>query len=203
MSIYRFIGRIWQYIKRISAVYFSALPGQYTEKKVEILKEFYFLTNSYLKNQNVDYWIAYGTLLGYHREKGILSHDIDLDYGAPGASFESIWNNRNTLPKGLTLENWSDRHRGPKLFFSYKGFDADIYFYEEVNEELVPFLISDIPADMEPVLRQNIYPLHEVDFLGDKTYIPENPKNYLEQCYGYIGPGAAFDKKTGYWYKVK
>jgi len=193
--------RLSQYINRITSVYFTTKHGNYTAKKVALLREFYELTNNYLKTQKTDYWLAYGTLLGYHRENGIISHDIDLDFGAPGEAFEAIWTNRSALPKGLKLYNTSHKHRGPKLFFSYKGFDADVYFYEKKGHLMDPFLISSIPADMAAFPQEWIYPLQKVEFLGELTYVPSNPKAYLEHCYGYIGRGAAFDKKTGYWYK--
>jgi phosphorylcholine metabolism protein LicD len=193
--------RLGQYLHRLTSVYLTSLPGGYTDKKVAVLKEFYQLTNDYMKAQGVEYWIAYGTLLGQHRINGILPHDIDIDYGAPGEAFDAIWNNREKLPKGLKLYNTSKNHRGPKLFFSYKGYDGDFYFYEKVDQTLVPYLISSIPSDMQVLPLEMIYPLKKVSFLDKETYISNKTKDYLELCYGYIGAGAAFDKKTGYWYK--
>jgi len=197
------IKRLWQYLNRFASVYFYALPGGYTDRKIEILKKFYEISNTFLHELGVDYWLAYGTLLGYYREKGILKHDIDLDYGAPESSFDKIWNNKHLLPRELRLYNTSFKHRGPKLFFSYKGFDADIYFYEEKGDRLEPFLISSIPADMQALPVDFIYPLQPVDFLGLNTFVPAQSEKYLEHCYGYIGTNAIFDKQTGYWHEKK
>lgn len=197
------ISRVFQYARRISAVYLSVLPGGYNRRKLELLTYFYENTNGFLRDLGVDYWISYGTLLGWYREGGIIAHDIDVDYSAPSEAFEVIWNNRDRLPDGFKLFDTSANHNGPKLYFSYKGFDADIYFYERKDGLMYPTLISSIPSDMIEFPEEWIYPLQEVSFLGYQTYVPSNAKAYLEHCYGYIGKNAAFDKKTGYYYEKK
>lgn len=197
------IRRIIQYTQRITAVYLNALPGGYNRRKLELLRTFYEATNSFLKDLGVDYWLSYGTLLGWYRERGIIAHDIDIDYAASTDAFELIWQNRDRLPSGFKLFDTSENHNGPKLFFSYKGFDADIYFYEKREGKMYPTLISSIPSDMIEFPQEWIYPLEEVTFLGAKTKVPSAPKAYLEHCYGYIGKNAAFDKKTGYYYEKK
>ncbi len=194
------ITRIFQYVQRFSAVYLNALPGAYNRRKLELLKEFYEKTNSFLKDLGVEYWLSYGTLLGWYREGGIIAHDIDIDYAASSDMYERILKDEDKLPVGLKLFDTSENHKGPKLYFSYKGFDADIYFYEKREGMMYPTLISSIPSDMIEFPEEWIYPLREVSFLNNQTYVPSNTKAYLEHCYGYIGKNAAFDKKTGYYY---
>jgi len=195
--------RLKQYLEQFISIYFHSIPGGYTARKISLLKQFYTLTNSYPRDLEIDYWLAYGTLLGYYREKGLLAHGIDLDYGAPEESFGKIWDNRHQLPRGLKLFNTSHRHKGPKLFFSYKGFDADIYFYGKKGNKMVPYLISSIPADMKAFPVDYIYPLVDRLFLGQTTFAPAKPKDYLKHCYRYIGRHAVFDPKSGYWYEKK
>jgi phosphorylcholine metabolism protein LicD len=191
--------RIWQYILRIFFVYFFTLPGNYQNRKLKILREFYHLTNQFLMSLDIEYWLAYGTLLGYYREKDIIKHDIDLDFGATQQAYQVILNNQHKLPPVIKLFDTSKNHNGPKLFFSYKGFDTDIYFYDKKDNLLVPFLISSIPADMTPFDVNYIFPITKSDFLGGSTFIPADPLKYLEHCYGYIGKNAKFNKSTGLW----
>lgn len=194
------LQRLGQYLNRFTAVYLTATPGKYTERKLQILQEFYELTNSFLQELEVDYWISYGTLLGHFREGGIIAHDIDIDYSANTSAYQKILDNQKKLPKGLKIFDTSKNHYGPKLFFSYKGFDGDIYFYDEKDGMMNPTLNSSIPSDMIPFPKEHIYPLKKVDFLERKTFVPNDSEAHLKHCYGYIGSNAAFDAKTGYYY---
>lgn len=194
------LERIGLYIQRYAAVYLCALPGRYTARKLKILQDFYDITNRFLKDLEVDYWISYGTLLGHYREGGIISHDIDIDYSANTNCYQKILDNKDKLPKGVKIYDYSERHFGPKLFFSYKGFDGDIYFYEEKDGLMHPTLKSSIPSDMTSFPKEHIYPLKTADFLGQETYIPNDSEAHLTHCYGYLGPNAAFDPDSGYYY---
>ena len=45
---------------------------------VELLQRFTEALNA----EGIDYWLEFGTLLGYYREHDFIAHDDDLDFGA-------------------------------------------------------------------------------------------------------------------------
>lgn len=195
------LSSIIQKLQRIINVYFTTTPGNYTNKKLEILSKIYEVTNDYMKKTGAMYWIDFGTLLGYHREGTILPHDIDVDFGAHEDEFDKIWSKRNELPKGFKLYDTSDRHRGPKLYFNYKGFDADVYFYEDKDGTLTSYENSHYPNERTPYPKELAMPVKPAEFLGQKTFVPAQPVKYLEHIYNYLGSNGWRDKKTGYWYE--
>lgn len=195
------LSSIIQKLQRIIHVYFTTLPGNYTNKKLEILSEIYAVTNEYMKNTGAMYWIDFGTLLGYHREGAILPHDIDVDFGAHEDEFEKIWGKKDQLPKGFKLYDTSFRHRGPKLYFNYKGFDADVYFYEDKDDTLTSYENSHYPNERTPYPKALAMPVKPAEFLNQSTFVPAEPQKYLEHIYNYLGSNGRRDNKTGYWYK--
>src|SRR5690606_32855738 len=102
----------------------------------KILWELFVIVNEFLQTLEIDYWANFGTLLGFFREEGIIGHDIDIDFGCDEKLYSYIWENRHRLNKNVSMHDTSHRHHGPKLYFSYKGFDADIYFYQNNGEKL-------------------------------------------------------------------
>ena len=176
-------------------------PGGRERKKTKALAELFRVANQYLSQLNVDYWLVDDTLLGYFREGGILMHDRDIDIGAHEKEYSKIWQTRHALPSGFTMRDTSYRHRGPKLYIEYQGWEADIYFYEDRNHQLLSYTDSRIGGEYKPFPKTYIYPLQDTVFLGENTHVPHRIKAYLEHMYGYIGVDAVQDKKTGYWFR--
>ena len=170
------LTRLWQYIQRIINVYCVSLPGNYQNKKISHLKKIYQVTNGYLKTLDIDYWLDFGTLLGYYREQDILPHDIDVDFGITEKYFKKIWASKQMLPKGFTMYDTSHNHRGPKLFISYKGFYVDLYFYEDQGKKIASYERSKYPSDSKPLDKHLVFPIKEIEFLGSSTFIPNAPK---------------------------
>ncbi len=195
------LSSVIQKLQRIINVYFSALPGGYKKKKLEILDQIFRVTNDYMQKTGATYWMDFGTLLGYHREGGIIGHDIDVDFGAHESEFDKIWSKRNDLPDGFKLYDTSYKHRGPKLYFNYKGFDADVYFYEDKDGTLTSYENSNYPNERTPFDKSLALPVKETTFLGIKTYEPAQTQKYLEHIYNYLGSDGYRDTKTGYWHK--
>ena len=155
--------------------------------------------NRYLRDLGIDYWLVYGTLLGWHRDGRILAHDYDVDFGAPAACFPRIWESRDRLPAGFTLRDTSPRHHGPKLYCEYRGWEADIYFFREMDGQLCSTERSRNPGDMKPFPRDYFYPRQSTTFLGEATWVPAKSTGYLEHIYGYLGPDAVRDPETRYF----
>ena len=168
--------------------------------KMRVLDTLFKEVNRYLRSLGGDYWLAYGTLLGYYRNRRILAHDSDVDFGAHEKTFDRIWDNRGKLSPGFKMYDTSSRHRGPKLYIAHKGWEADIYFYEDAGSHLRSYEQSRYPGEYRPFPKAYVYPLETTTFLGSETRVPCQTQRLLGHHYGYIGENAVRDKETGYWY---
>ena len=192
--------RLTQYIKRIANVVLFAMPGHYQKRKLEILEEMYRLSISVLKKSGEPFWLDFGTLLGYHRSGGIIPHDIDIDLAMMESSYEAVKKLKNQLPRGLKFYDTSSNHEGPKVYFSYKGYDFDVFFYQDCNETVRSYVEALYPNERQHIPKNLIWPLKEDTFLGEKITVPADTKGYLELMYGYLGTGGNRDKTTGLWH---
>lgn len=164
--------------------------------KVRVLTEVFHGVNAYLRSLGVDYALGYGTLLGWHRERRILPHDYDIDFIAPVEAYPAIKASGAALPFGFTLHDTSYRHFGPKLYVSYLGWEADIYFLRTEGACLRSTEDCVNPGDVAPFPRDFFYPLQTAEFLGVPTFVPARPVDLLTLHYGYLGPDAVRDPVT-------
>lgn len=192
--------RTIQYLKRVANIYLTSWPGLYQKKKIKILEELYRISAQTLNQTGEEFWLDFGTLLGYYRDGGIIPHDIDVDFAMHEKSYEAIANLKN-LPSYLKLYDTTPKHNGPKMYFSYKGFDVDIYFYEDLGDKLKSYEKSHFPNERQEIPRDLVYPLQEMKLFGEKGYVPAKTKEYLEFIYGYIGRNGIRDSSTGFWRK--
>ncbi len=165
------------------------------------LTEVYSVTNRFLYNLQLEYWLVYGTLLGYYRTGEIIAGDRDVDFGVHERHYAQVWAARVALPPGFRMFDTSYNHYGPKLYVEHRGWEADIYFYKDANDQLQSYEKSNNLGDMQPFPRSVVYPRRPATFLGEATYIPQDAHAYLVHTYGYIGSDAVKDRKTGYWRK--
>ncbi|XOV93986.1 MAG: LicD family protein [Bacteroidota bacterium] len=193
--------RIFQYIQRWANIYLTTIPGNYQARKLEILKNLFEVVNNFLMDSGEEYWLDFGTLLGYHREGGIIPHDIDVDFSMMEKSYDKVVKIMHKLPRAYKFYDTSYRHNGPKLYISYKGFDADVYFYQEIGDEVRSTEKTKWPNERQLIPKNLIIPLTTAEFLNQKTFVPKNPKAYLEYVYGYLGKDGMRNKQTGLWEK--
>ena len=168
-------------------------------RRLEALVRLYRVVNAHLAELGVEYWINFGTLLGWHRSGSILEHDKDVDFGAPVDAYARLCAARSSLPAGVRLFDTSHRHSGPKLYYCQDGWEADVYFYAEEQGQLYTRLKSSSPGETAPFPRSWIYPLKPVVFHGAATFIPAETEQWLRHTYGYLGPDAVRDRATGYF----
>ncbi len=167
-----------------------------------LLRELYQYSVDFMNQTGEEYWLDFGTLLGYQREKGIIAHDIDVDFGMHEKSYQKVLSQKHLLAKKVKFYDSSHRHRGPKLYFNYKGFDVDIYFYEDLGDAVRNYENTRWPNERREVPKDLVYPLQGVNFLGKKSLIPAQPKEYLEYIYGYLGTDSKRNRDTGFWEKT-
>ena len=171
------------------------------KQKLLVLEELFRVANDYLDQQGIEYWITLGTLLGYYRENNLITHDTDIDFGMHEKDFNKVLSGASRLPAGFRLFNTTFDHRGPKLYIEHKGWEADLYFFEDTQSELRSYIKTEEGGESKPFPKNLVYPLQKAEFLGVETRIPANPKTLLEHFYGYIGADAERDPDTGYWYR--
>lgn len=192
--------RLIQYIKRIANVVLYTLPGRYQQRRIQILEQMYQLSVDTLEKTGEPFWLDFGTLLGQYRSNGIIPHDIDIDVAMMESSYEAVTKIKSKMPKGLKFYDTSHNHAGPKIYFSYKGYDFDIFFYQDEGETIRQFVDAKYPNERQSLSKDFVFPLKEVAFLDRKVRVPFNSKKYLEKMYGYLGTGGTRDQVTGLWH---
>ena len=158
--------------------------GQHESQKLQALKTLYQVTNRFLERLGVEYWLIHGTLLGHYRLGRPLPGDVDIDFGASEQYFDQILGRASDLPNGFNLHDTSFNHYGPKLYVSYKGWEADIYFYKEEANQLKPYEKDPKAGYESPLKRDWIFPLQPIEFWEEATYAPNDAEAVLKTIYG-------------------
>ena len=174
---------------------FVSIQGK--EEARQELRELYQLLCDFLQRAEVEFFLDAGTLLGQHRDGDIVLGDKDVDLGLFAEDFERVWEARALLPPGIVLRDTSFRHLSPKLHLEYKGWKGDLYFYERRGDTLVWESRKVYPCSSEAVPREEILPLRKVEFLDRHTAVPQKSEEFLKRRFGYLGPQALRDRRSG------
>lgn len=169
----------------------------------QALRELFQLANRWLSTLGLPYWLNFGTLVGYHRERDIIHGDLDVDLAMWERDYPAVWAARDSVPRPLRLFNTTHRHLGPKLYLEYEGWEADIYFLRNEDGMARSLEKSLMINDTTPFPADWIEPLERVDFLGEKTWAPHRTLDFLTHTYGYLGADGKRDPRTGYWHPPK
>ncbi len=193
------IVRYSQYVSRVLHTGVSSRQ----KNKLAILEHLFCVVNDFLHRSGSTYWITYGTLLGHVRDRALMPHDQDIDFALPVREYDGIIGSARRLPVGFSLHDSSRYHNGPKLYISYKGYDADLYFFRDAGENLQSCeRDKNNSRYMLPVDRHLILPVRPAIFLGHETFVPAQADQYLSFVYGYTGADAKFNRVTHFWEKT-
>lgn len=149
-----------------------------------------------ISRRGIPAFAAYGTLLGFVRENGFLSHDDDIDLGVlPGE-----WNARRLLEVLLTEEsgfsfNSAFAYNGKVTEFnlSYKNVPIDFFFYEADGDKFYAGSYHYFPEVNYPAPNANtaqrvgeprIEGLSILNIYGVDFPVPANTEYVLEKLYG-------------------
>ncbi|GMU52191.1 MAG: hypothetical protein AMXMBFR33_13370 [Candidatus Xenobia bacterium] len=179
------------------------LGASHREAVARQLGRLFVTTNAFLRETGVDYWLAFGTLLGQHREGQIIRGDVDVDFGLRESDYTRVKKAASRLPPGFRLQDTSARHLGPKLYVEWDGWEADLYFYRAEQSWLLPLERGTFPGERSKIPDEFVFPLQSATFLGQETWLPARPRELLEHHYGYLGSDAVRDRATGYFVRQR
>lgn len=166
-----------------------------------------------LNHAGVQFWLDYGTLLGYQREHDFIGHDNDLDTGAfiedADRVYEALCNNGFKLVRHYrTIDGEYLEH-----CYSRVGTDMtiDVFFYRRDINLVHGTCFS--PKDEKININKNLFKdipfktilvttpftgLTKTSFKGADVYVPTNTDEYLKANYGdnYMIPDPTFSFKN-------
>lgn len=148
-----------------------------------------------IERHHLPIFAAYGTLLGFVRDKGFLPHDDDIDLGVlPGE-----WTPKRLLKLLLEEEGFSFlfafsyNDRVTELKLQYNGIPVDFFFYEDDGERFYAGSYHYFPDVKYPspnansaqrVAEPRIKGLVTFLVYGIEFPVPANTEYVLEQLYG-------------------
>ncbi len=156
----------------------------------EVLKDLATLFKKY----DIPAFAAYGTMLGFVRDGGFITHDDDMDIGVmPG-----MWSPQMLLR--LLIENgykvlyvFKFHDRVTEFKVEYKCIPIDFFFYEENNDEYLSHLYFYVEGTKYPTPNANsVKVVHTPKFEGiqwisvfDEEFpVLKNPERFLAALYG-------------------
>ncbi len=153
-----------------------------------------------------DYWLDYGTLLGFQRHGALLPGDDDLDFGVRAVNHSLL--SREMEKAGMNLVKRVNVDGTPAMEqYRYRGFRFDIFYYRQIGQMLVTYLwLPDHYEMPQPYayahglatlseIRFRPFSTQYIKFYGLPFRVPEDVDGYLSQHYGddYLIPRSDFN----------
>ena len=151
------------------------------------------------KAVDCNYWIDFGTLLGFHREGHLLSHDFDIDISIMQDEYTDGL--KNCLKKrGFQLQK--EYYAFDKLVeqsWRWKGVYVDLFMYQKKEDKIFPYFFYTDKTVQESRVQAGIYRFAGLDarsvFLppvkpiakkfGELSLmVPEDTDTHLKTIYG-------------------
>lgn len=133
-----------------------------------------------LEKNQIPYCLAFGTLLGAVRDHEIMEHDTDIDIGI----FNNFWADEDLfqkvamdfLDKNIIIYNLAANH---VMNLGREKIPVDLYYHKK---EIDTYSIRG--AGWKLQLPSHYFtPLNQIEFLGQKFYIPNHVEEYLAELY--------------------
>ena len=150
---------------------------------------------SLAKENEWDYFITYGTLLGAYREHHFIKHDDDIDIAVNNKNL-SISTIKKMCEVGFQLKGiFTTNDRAYKhICFYYKGITFDLYGFSRVDKKIVQFEPVAIDRNWDYSVNINKFGVAKTSFKDEgmqsvifekaEVMIPTNTKDFLEGLYG-------------------
>lgn len=159
-----------------------------------------------LNAAEIDYWLDFGTLLGYYREHDFIKHDNDLDFGAYIEDAEKIRKVLISVGFELVRNYWVVGEDGKEDCFRFNDSTVDVFYYKKNGNKLIgnsfnPLKTVKLNEIIPFQVMQFIQPYSGLKrdlFLGVEVKVPKNADEYLRANYGddYMIPNPKFNWMT-------
>jgi len=141
--------------------------------------------NKALRNKGLKPFLMSGTLLGYLRSGCIMPHDKDVDIGIIG--WEGQFDVAQALLELGGFKISYDELKGKNTFlFAPKDYRnqvaIDVFFFHEKDDHFLHGI--DFQYGYTQNFKFSKFKLNEIDFLGEKFFIPDEPEVKLTENYG-------------------
>jgi len=185
-------------------LYSRKLQKPFLRNGYNIFKDFC----STLNKHEIQFWLCYGTLLGYVRENGIIKHDCDFDIGIWYSDYSKELENILILAGYKLIREFKSvsSYEAFEQTYSKDGVQIDIFYHHsDSNKSWSHIFYREEDDDLESGIyriRKLDYPsapLEKTLFLGCDVYVFKNKEIYLEEIYGtdWRIPNPKFDWKKG------
>lgn len=147
-----------------------------------------------LESESIDFFVDFGTLLGFIREGGFLGHDLDIDIGVIVEDDNTRNRVRNALVNGGCKLSSTSIYNSTIIreSYTYSGIKFDVCFYETDGKESICYLFY-VPNDADLMLNERyVAKMHYtlIDGVEKRRFtditinIPKDPERLLEEKYG-------------------
>lgn len=152
-----------------------------------------------LEENEIYYWIEYGTLLGAIREKKIIEHDYDIDIGVLESKIDKVKLEKVLKKSGFKkISEISLNGKVTENKYKYKKLKIgiDFYFFYEEKDKIKGYCYGSLPGltYTETLKKLNGLIVYECIFkkfdiikyeiYGRKIKIPQNYNEHLIEYYG-------------------
>jgi phosphorylcholine metabolism protein LicD len=168
-------------------ILFKSLKNYYKELKFKTcLKDM----KKILDDNNQEFFLIYGTLLGYYRENAFIKHDEDIDLGILYSKFnpniKTIILNSN---KFKFKKSYGKINQNYELTFTHNNgvnIDLFVHYHENKNNYITSTFgsICDEKPEKYCKYRHKINGFKKIKFYNIDFLIPENTLEYLIEHYG-------------------
>ena len=162
-----------------------------------ILKKILFYVVDTLEENQILYWLDYGSLLGAYRDGAVLEWDNDIDLGVLKESTEQIMSFKGKMNEdGYSLTVHCDGNRIKIMDKTNDECHLDIFIWERNSADTVMPLYSYLREDSTRWKNRSCFKyrhienLSEIELYGRKIKCPSDTGEYLRLRYGddYMTP---------------